>query len=82
MTLDCAGLGIPSRYEGAEFKLGFIGSVNCPLNCKLTTAETIPADEFHTPSGNKRPAEGPKGCYLPGAVRNALSAATRRQTVI
>ena len=31
---------------------------------------------FHTPSGCKRPVEGPKGCHLTDAVRNALSIRT------
>ena len=37
---------------------------------------------FHTPSKGNDRSSGPKGCNLSGAVRDALSAGTARQTEI
>ena len=48
-------------------------------HCLRRLAAKFKFVEFHTPSGTQRPVKGPKGCRLTDAVRNALSAATRRQ---
>ena len=50
--------------------------------CLCLTCLEILIDGIPYAEQSKRPVEGPKGCYLVNAVRNAFAAGPARQTAI